>query len=202
MSLKSNTIRLKLYTTLGLTADNEVKMLDSFFQHQDDFKGVTGSSFYFVDPQGIEERNDIDNIKDNYDFIWREQVQAQKTEESLDEWAESFKQEYIMNSDSLFVGHDTSYIHHLDRDQAFLDWHNSRFKTELKGCYDDEEGTFECIGGGRCFNSEEEDLVSYIDDSRALLHDLARSFEAGNIDIETIEQVLIANDIKYSKEKV
>lgn len=192
-------IELRLFKALGVTKDSDVKMIDYFFEHGDGFKGVTGSSFYFVGPEDISERNDLENIKDGYEFIWRETVAAGKTEESLDDWMDSFRDEYLRNSDSLFVGHDTSYIHYLDRDEAFLSFFNSLHGLDLEGCYDDEKGTFECVGGGRCFSGDEADLEHYLDDNTAILHDLIRAFESGNIEIDLVETVLKDLSIPFER---
>lgn len=194
-------MRLVLYTALGINEHNEVKMLDSFFQHNDGFKGVTGSSFYYVSPEEINNRNDLETISDDYDFIWKEAVNNGNTEESKEEYMQNFIDSYTSNSDGLFVGHDTSYVHKLDRDDDFIKFYNSNKKTKLTGLYDSDEGTFECIGGGRCFNGDEVDMLSYVNNQRALLHNIARMFESGLIDIETVEQMLIDNNISFIKEE-
>jgi len=55
--MKKQRIELRLYLALGETESGEIKMLDYFFDsgklHGQDFKGVTGSSFYFVSPEEI-----------------------------------------------------------------------------------------------------------------------------------------------------
>lgn len=193
-------MRLTLYTALGINEHREIKMLDSFFQHNDGFKGVVGSSFYYVSPDEIADRNDLETVSDNYDYIWKEAVANGSTDEGKDEYMQNFIDSYTCNSDGLFVGHDTSYIYNLDRDEDFLKFYNEHAETKLKGLYDSDEGTFECVGGGRCFDNDEVDMVKYVNDQRALLHDIARMFEAGLIDIETVEQILIDNKVPFTKE--
>lgn len=193
-------IELRLYKALGVSEEGDVKMIDYFFQHEDEFKGVTGSSFYFVSPESVEDRNDLENIEESYSFLWSESVAAGKTEKGLSEFLEDFKDSYLANGDGLFVGHDTSYIHHLDRDSKFLEFFNALNGLELRGCYDSDRGTFECVGGGRCFDATEEDLKNYENDNAAILHDLARAFEADYINISFVETVL--NDLGIPFEKV
>lgn len=195
----SNCIRLNLYLALGKHADGVVLMLGSFFEYKDGMKGCTGSKFYFVSPQEIEQRNDLDDIKWNYDYIWKEEVQDGNTELGLDDWAEQFRDSYITNGDGLFVSHDTSYLHKLDRDDAFLKFASNYTGQELTGLYDSDLGTFECVGGGRCFDSNDSDLESYID-GRKLLHDLARKYEGGKIDLVSVENELTLNNIPFEKE--
>lgn len=194
-----NCTRLILYLAVGKSSDNEVTMIDSFFQYKDGMKGVTGSKFYFVSPDEIESRNDLDGIKSNYDYIWKEEVQNGNTELGLDGWAEQFRDSYIANGDGLFVGHDTSYLPKLDRDETFLKFASNYTGQELTDLYDSDLGTFECVGGGRCFNSNDDDLESYID-GRKIIHDLARKFEAGAIDLASIENELTLNNIPFEKE--
>lgn len=195
----SNCIRLNLYLALGKNEGGEVLMLDSFFEYKDGMKGCTGSKFYFVSPDEIESRNDLGEIKSNYDYLWKEEVQSGKTEEGLDDWVESFKDSYLANSDGLFICHDTSYLHKLDRDDAFLKFASNYTGQELNGLYDSDLGTFECVGGGRCFDSKDADLESYID-GRKLIHDLARKYEAGTIDLASVESELTLNNIPFEKE--
>lgn len=194
-----NCTRLVLYLAIGKNEDGEVTMIDSFFEYKDGMKGVTGSEFYFVPPDEIESRNDLDEIKSNYDYIWREEVQNGDTELGLDEWAEQFLDSYIVNGDGLFISHDISYLHRLDRDDAFLKFASNYTGQELTGLYDADLGTFECVGGGRCFDSNDSDLESYIE-GRKIIHDLARKYEAGTIDLVSIEKEFILNGIPFEKE--
>jgi hypothetical protein len=136
---KQESVRQDFYQIIGITTDGEVIMLDSLFDHGDGFKGACGSSFYPVTQDDIDQRNDLETVKDTYGYMWQEAVKDGSTEESLDDYMERFIRSYIFNSDGLFVGHDTSYIHHIP----------DSFRTEH---FPDAE-TFECIGGGRMFDS-------------------------------------------------
>lgn len=195
----SKKTKIVLNKALGVSSDLEVKMIDYFFDDGDDFKGVTGSNFYFISPEEINSRNDLENIKESYDYLWSESVACGKTEESLETWLESLKNEYLQNSDSLFVGHDTSDIHYLDQDKEFLKFYNSINGVDLKGCYDETDGTFECVGGGRCFSGDEKNLKKYVNPKTKKLHDLARDFEKNLISIEQVENVLKKLGIDFQK---
>lgn len=196
----SKRIELKLYLALGTSECGEVKMIDYFFQHEDSFSGVTGSSFYFVSPEEIEERNDLDNVIDNYGYLWQEAVQDGQTTDSQEDYMQSWIDSYRANGEGLFICHDNSYLNELERDEDFLKYAQANFTDKkMIDFWDEEVGTFECVGGGRCFSGDEDSLDSYINDKRAALHDIARKFESKKISIEQVETFLIDNEIPYKK---
>tara|TARA_R110000851_G_scaffold78774_1_gene173728 strand:+ start:278 stop:862 length:585 start_codon:yes stop_codon:yes gene_type:complete len=189
--------RLEIYRVIGMKDEHEIVMIDGFFDHGDGFQGVTGSSFDFYCPDQIAEMNDIDEVTSNYDYLWAESVADGNTTESLEDYMQGFIDSYLMNSDSMFIGHDTSYIFKLQDDKALM------IKYDLKDVWDDEKGTFGCIGGGRMFSKDEKELDNYFDDPiRQALHVLAKEFEAKKIDIKTVEKFLIDNNIDFKKEGV
>lgn len=121
---------------VGITEDNEIVMLDYIFKdkmHGKPFNGATGTIFVPVTQDDIDARNDFDQIKDDYSYLWTEAVATGATEDSLDDYIQSL----IDNADGYFFGHDTSYINKIP-------------ETFRKKYFPDAE-TFECIGGGRCF---------------------------------------------------
>lgn len=126
--------------------DNTLYILNSVFKHSEDFKGATGSMLSPITQEYIDSMNSLDYAKDNYDYLWRESVASNITEKSLDEYIEDLIAETRCNTDSEYVGHDTSDIHLVPED--------------IKEKYFPEAATFKCIGGGRCFDHDMEfDIV-------------------------------------------
>lgn len=125
--------RTEYFEIVGITEDNEIIMLDSIFDHGDGFKGAVGSSFYALEQSEVDDRNDLENVIENYGYIWQEAVAAGNTTESQ----EKFIRGFINSSEGYFLGHDDSYIHHI--------------KDEFQEKYFPDAVTFECVGGGRMF---------------------------------------------------
>lgn len=202
----SKRIELKLYTALGTDESGDIKMVDYFFNHGDmhgkPFFGVTGSSFMWCSPDYIQEQDNIENVKDHYGFLWQECVKAETTKESEEEFCQGLIDSNKCNGSGIFLGHDDSYLYELDQDETFLKYVENNFAEKNKvvdGLYDEEIGTFACVGGGRCFSGDENNLKDYINPVRRSLHLVAVEFEAGKIDIETVERFLVDNDIKFNK---
>lgn len=119
---------------------NELYILNDLFNHGNNFKGATGSVLYPLAQDYIDEMNDIEHLKDNYDWYWQECVKQGSTQESLEEFCQGLLSHVYYNTDGQFFGHDTSDC-----------FHNG--VEELLAKFDDAV-CFECIGGGRCFDAE------------------------------------------------
>jgi len=199
---ESKKIELKINLPLGINGDGEVIMIDGFFKHQDDFKGVTGSSFTWCSPEHIEEANDLDNLKENYGYLWEEAVADDNTEGSLETYMKDMLDSYRINREGLFFFHDYSNLDLLQDDTEFLKFASKKFhsSSEKYDFYDPEIGTFECTSGGRMFSGDDEsEGFDYVNSKRAFLHGAAILFEEGEIDIEAVEHMLIENKIPYKK---
>lgn len=182
---------IKLYLPIGIDREDKLIMIDYFFSstlEDKPFFGVTGSHFDFYYPETIEAANDIENIKDNYGYLWQEEVANGMTEESLDVWAEEFKQSYLLNGDGIFISHDTGYLEYICDHKEVLDHYGI---TEL---WDEEQGTLSCSGGGRMFSKDDEDFEHYFTHGK-LLHDLIRNFEGGEVSLEDVYNILIDNKV-------
>lgn len=115
--------------------DGEIYLLNGIFDHGNGFKGATGSILRPVTADEVEERRDLEYVKDVYGYLWQEAVADGSTEISLNEYIEDI----IFYCDGHFPGHDDSDIEHLDDD--FI------------STYFPDAETFECVGGGRCFST-------------------------------------------------
>lgn len=135
-----NRQEIKLNKIVGITKYGEIVMLREVFNYVDGlhgkpFHGACTASFNAVDQNYIDERNDVDNVKDNYDYLWKEAVQSGNTELGLNEYIEELIELELSQGDGEFIGHDTSYIYDIPKS----------FKEE----YFPDAVTFECVGGGR-----------------------------------------------------
>ena len=197
-----NSIRtqLNIYLPLGTSKHEEVKMINYFFDHGD-MKGVTGSLFNWCSPECIQERNSVESVIDFAGEVYEESETEQERFDTIEEWAEDVIRSYRYNSDGVFCFHDNSYVYKLSEDQEFIKYVEQKFtdNKKLDDLYDEELGTFECVGGGRCFDKDEEFLSEYINPKRLALYEVAKQYESGKISIEQVEVFLKDNEIPFNK---
>lgn len=125
---------------IGITKNGEIHMVDYIFEdtlHGKPFCGATGSCFYPLTQEQVDDRKDPETLKDTYDFLWREAVAEERTEDSLEDYMEQIVRESEWSGE-LFPGHDNSYVDKIPED----------FQREY---FADAVG-FECVGGGRMFS--------------------------------------------------
>ena len=138
------------YEIIGKTEDGDVVMLDYVFKHADGFKGATGTSFRAIPKTEYQERKSPEYLKDNFAYLWREEVASGKTEQGLNDWldAQNFSDDFSF---------DLSYCTKWDRiREVFPEYAD-----------ENEYPIFECVGGGRMFPVKlsvtlREDLVKVI----------------------------------------
>lgn len=114
--------------------DNELYILNSVFEHDNNFKGACGGILVPITQDYIDEMNDLDCIIDMYDYLWQDAVARGDTTDSQSD----FFQSWIDGCDGLFIGHDDSDCYHAGVDELL-----PKFKDAV---------AFECVGGGRCFH--------------------------------------------------
>jgi len=151
--------QIDYYEIIGIL-DNEIYMLDYIFDHNDSFKGATGTIFSPIYEEDIEQRNNFDDFVDNYDYLWFEAVQMEITEDSKKNYLRKLYEDMLINGDGEFIGHDTSYIRYIPE----------KFRKE----FFPEAVTFECIGGGRIFDKN----IKFDKCLNAVLLDKIRKIEA------------------------
>lgn len=149
---------------VGISESGTIIMIRSVFNYTDGlhgqpFYGAQYAEFAPISQDYIDEMNEIDRLKDEYDYLWREAVASKQTECSLEEYMQDIIDENEANG-SYFLGHDDSYIHDIPES----------FKEE----YFPDAVTFQCIGCGRMSSHKKYDKV--FDQE---LIDLADSFEFG-----------------------
>ena len=113
--------------------DGSIYFLDYTFNHDGGFKGATGTVLDPVSQSEIDDNNDPENVKELYRDIWVESVKGGHTEDSLDE----FVKNEIANCDGEYPMQDSSY---------------SELHDEAKKHFSADVVTFNCSGGGRCFD--------------------------------------------------
>jgi hypothetical protein len=162
---------LRLNKLLGITKSGELIMVDYLFNdtlHGEPFHGATGSSFVGVTQDEIDDRNDLENVKDTYGYLWQEAVKDGATTDSM----EDFLQSWIDNAEGYYIGHDTSGIHHIP---------DTIKKMHFDGCE-----TFECVGGGRMFPLKEEMMIIFDQD----LFDAVNAIENESLPLEMLRDLV------------
>lgn len=127
------TERIKINKIVGFKlGSGEVYILNDVFKYNDGFKGACGAILEPVTQSYIDENNDIEFIMNEVEFLWKES----SSRDSLREYSEQMLNEI----DGLFLYHDTSYINTEGLDDLLC-----KFEGAV---------TWNCIGGGRCFDLE------------------------------------------------
>jgi hypothetical protein len=141
--------------------DGSIYFLNYVFKDGDNFQGATGTVFDPVTKNYIDSITNEDWIEYSRE-IWVEAVKSGSTEQSLEDYAESIKNE-SENQGQLYPGHDDSY---------------TELHDEAKKYFDSNVETFSCCGGGRCFDLKL--LNSFDTVINQDLIDLIKSYEAKN----------------------
>ena len=186
----------EFYKVIGYNKETrEVIMLDYIFEHEDGFKGATGSSFEMITPEQLEyyqtpeyvgEYLESAGVLKDYD----DEVETEIVRELCDEYilrenfdsdeeyennVETFMDENLPNHidnkndeiiDSWIVGCDGEYV---SQDPSYIGNITEEDTEKLSKAFDIEIETYSCIGGGRMFdeNTFNENFVSFDDDAVA-----------------------------------
>ena len=146
----------KYFKPVGIK-DGSIYFLDYIFE-DGDFKGAVGTVLDPVTKDYIKNITNEDWIEYSRE-IWVDAVRLGSTEQSLEDYAESIKNE-SENQGQLYPGHDDSY---------------TELHDEAKKYFDNNVETFNCCGGGRCFDLEL--LNSFDKVINQKLIDLIKSYE-------------------------
>lgn len=134
---------------IGIDTDGHIYLLNYTFEDTlfgEVFCGATGSIFVPLTQAEVDARNDVDNIAENYEHLWKEAVAEGETTDGLNDYVQNLIEQELSCGEGLFLGHDTSDTHYISDSVA----------ADLQGRlgYEDEIIGYECIGGGRCFDRE------------------------------------------------
>ena len=141
--------------------DGSIYFLNYVFDHSDNFRGATGTVLDPITSNYIENITTEDWTEYSRD-LWKSAVETNSTEDSLEDYAAKIKNE-SESYGQLFPGHDDSY---------------SEFHDEAKKHFDSNVETFNCCGGGRCFNLELLNSFDKVIDQDLI--DLIKSYEKDN----------------------
>ena len=132
--------QIDIYEVVNIDKEtNEIEMLDYLFNHNDGFKGATGTRFEPVSKEEYKERMSKESVIDNI-------IDSGLIEGSIGEHikrkvaAELYKEMKAAKELESFV-FDLSYIEHWDKLRAF-------------GFPKSKYPVFNCTGGGRMFESD------------------------------------------------
>jgi hypothetical protein len=162
MTAKSNNDRKQVdYNKPVGIKDGSIYFLNYVFDHSDNFRGATGTVLDPITSNYIENITTEDWTEYSRD-LWKSAVETNSTEDSLEDYAVKIKNE-SESYGQLFPGHDDSY---------------SEFHEEAKKHFDSNVETFNCSGGGRCFNLELLNSFDKVIDQDLI--DLIKSYEKDN----------------------
>lgn len=144
----SKRIEIRVNKVVGMI-ENEPVGLDYLFWNSRDFHGATGTGWEVVDEDEADNRwKDIESGQ-NWDekLLWKEAVQADRTEKSYEEWLDDVIDEMKMECD--YPYQDKSNLFMID------DEIEKKIKEHL-GYSEDIQLYYGCNRGGRCFENDTE----------------------------------------------
>ena len=121
---------------VNIAEDGEITVLDYIFDYENGSRGAVGYWFYPVSKKLYKQQTTIEALADKLEQIVPEGV-GEIPYGNTTRWAEAIKNE----GKEMEFAFDISYSHL---------WDYLREETALS---EDEAYIFECVGGGRCFNS-------------------------------------------------
>lgn len=168
--------RLNLNTCVAITKRGELVMVNELFidtLNNEPFHGATGSIFIPISQDEIDERNDLDAVKESCGYLWTEAVKDGNTTESYDDYMQGLIDSEVNYGDRLFLGHDTSHVYDIP--------------DVIKKTHYDGYESFECVGGGRMFPLKEDDMLLILDQD---LWDAVNMIESEPYDLEMFNDIL------------
>lgn len=135
--------------------DGELYVLEDLFKYGDGFKGATGYHMGTITQSYIDEMNDPYTLAEEYDYIWRESVQAERTELGLQE----FMQEWVDScqyDDLLFPSDDNSFRYQTEKLVEELPEDHKKQLEDTFGVMGEDFAAWSVSGCGRCFNANDE----------------------------------------------
>ena len=137
--------------------DGCVYVLQESFQYgSDGMRGCCGYSMGTLDQETVDYYNDIDNLTNEFKYLWKDAVASDATEDSLSEFIESVKYNYTEIDNLYYVGDDDSYrytFHNLIDD---LPEDQKKIIEQHFGVKGDDFVDWQVSGGGRCFDPDME----------------------------------------------
>lgn len=151
--------------------DGLVYVLEESFQYgEKGMRGCVGYAMETLSQETIDSRNDIDNLTDEYAYLWREAVASQSTELGLSDYIVQLTEDadraglYFFGDDDSFRYEFNNLVDDLSEDQ----------KETLKRYFGEKDVDFvdwDCASCGRCFDPNEKwdeifrpDLIEVIND--------------------------------------
>ena len=134
--------------------DGELYILENAFKYSDGFKGVTGYHMNTITQEYIDDMNDIDALCEEYNYLWREAVQAGSTEKGLQEFMEDWVNECSFDG-YLFPSDDNSYRYQTEKLIDALPENQKKQIEKVFGVIGKDFVTWTCSGCGRCFNAND-----------------------------------------------
>lgn len=166
--------QININKPVGITKNGELVLVHYIFEHDANFRGATGAMLVGVTQDEIDERNDLETVKETWGYLWAEAVKDGLTTQSEDEYMQDMIDSAVRFGDGYYLGHDTSYIHEVS--------------DEIKKMHYDGYETFECVSGGRIFPKKREDMMIIFDED---LFEAVNAVENDkDLPIEALEDLL------------
>ena len=133
----------------------ELYVLEDVFKYSDGFKGATGYSMNTISQSYIDEGNEVDFLCEEYDYLWREAVQAGSTTDSLQEFMQNWVDECSLY-DQLYPFDDNSYRYDTEKLVKALPEEQKAELEKVFGVMGEDYVTWSVGSCGRCFKADDE----------------------------------------------
>lgn len=183
-------IKIKVDKVIGII-DNEPIALDYLFWNSESFHGAIGTGWEVVNEDEADNRWKDTKSGSNWNekLLWKEAVQADRTEKSYQEWLDEVIDE--MKQDCGYPYQDRSGLFMID-DEA-----EKKIKEHL-GYSEDTELYYGCNRGGRCFENDTEFDVEF----EPVLIRVVRIFEQNKLTEEEVRNIIQNLMDIYGEDKI
>lgn len=160
---------IKINQVVGIKY-GELYILEYVFKHSDGFKGATGYSMGTITQDYIDDMNDINTLCEEYDYFWREAVQAETTEKGLQEFMEDWVHACYYDG-LLFPTDDNSFRYQTEKLVEELPAEQKEQLENVFGVMGEDFAAWSVSGCGRCFNLDDEWEVIFRPDLVELINE-------------------------------
>lgn len=136
--------------------DGLVYVLEESFQYgEKGMRGCVGYAMETLSQETIDSQNDVDNLIDEYDYLWREAVASQSTELGLSDYIVQLTEDVDENG-LYFLGDDDSFRYQFNGLVDNLPEDQKEILKRYFGEKDVDYVDWNCVRCDRCFDPGEE----------------------------------------------
>lgn len=172
--MNNNRQETKYNQIVGIKDGCVYVLQESFLYGSDGMRGCCGYSMGTLDQGTVDYYNDVDNLTNELKYLWKEAVASDDTEDSLVEFLERMKYNYIEIDNLYYVGDDDSYRYQFNNLIDDLPEDQKKIIEQHFGVQGEDFVDWQISGGGRCFDPDMEWDVLFRPDLIEVINDFER----------------------------